>query len=69
MFDLSDFYTVPAFVPFYHVNPMDSISDVPWVVLPLLTPVLSVCKGDVTGRVFGGLFDFFPEGNKWSLQH
>lgn len=37
MFDLSDFYAVPAFIQFYPVNSMDSISDVSWIVLSVYT--------------------------------
>lgn len=43
MFDLSDFYAVPAFIQFYHVISMDSMSDVSWIMLSVYTD-LSVCK-------------------------
>lgn len=67
MFNLSDFYAVPAFIQFYHVNSMNSISDVSWIMLSVYTD-LSVCKSYLTGCVFWVFF--FQKGiNELSSQH
>lgn len=69
MFDLSDFYAVPALIQFSHMTTLDSISAISWIVLSVYTD-LSVCKGYLTGCVFWGVFlfvcfyFFFSEGNK-----